>query len=175
MYHAEAYVGLDKDFMLKAHLLVPEGYENTLYTWLLNFQIANEEYTEMYKDSLVLDEGTSSSSPIPITILRNIPMVWPCSMPNTTVRQFSKCVISGNSKGTLTLAWTIAERNGYTPCHGGQKRFNLPSGNQKVIDVFGLSGSEIDDHALGPRREIFDDRSRRCFHHFRQGRILNFP
>lgn len=46
MYHAMAYVGLDKKFMLKAHLLVPEGYENTLYSWILNFQTVNEEYTK---------------------------------------------------------------------------------------------------------------------------------
>ena len=39
MYHATAYVGLDKDFMVKAHLLVPEGYENNLYSWLLNFKL----------------------------------------------------------------------------------------------------------------------------------------
>ena len=29
MYHATAYIGLDKEFMVKAHLLIPEGYENT--------------------------------------------------------------------------------------------------------------------------------------------------
>ena len=36
MYHATAYIGLDKEFMVKAHLLIPQGYENTLYSWLLN-------------------------------------------------------------------------------------------------------------------------------------------
>lgn len=142
MYHAEAYVGLDKDFMLKAHLLVPEGYENTLYSWLLNFQIANEEYTEMYKDSLVLDEGD-------IFIFAN-PDYYPEEHPDGLAlfdAEHNCAAILGMryfgefKKGTLTLAWTIAERNGYTPCHGGQKRFNLPSGNQKVIGVFGLSGS----------------------------------
>ena len=29
MYHATAYIGLDKEFMVKAHLLIPQGYENT--------------------------------------------------------------------------------------------------------------------------------------------------
>ena len=28
MYHAVAYIGLDKEFMVKAHLLIPEGEEN---------------------------------------------------------------------------------------------------------------------------------------------------
>lgn len=36
MYHAESYVGLDEDFAVKAHLLIPEGYENTVYNWLLS-------------------------------------------------------------------------------------------------------------------------------------------
>ena len=38
MNHAEAYFGLDKEFLVKAHLLIPEGQENILYNWLLNFQ-----------------------------------------------------------------------------------------------------------------------------------------
>ncbi len=34
LYHAETYIGLDKEFMVKAHLLIPEGEENILYTFL---------------------------------------------------------------------------------------------------------------------------------------------
>ena len=44
-------------------------------------------------------------------------------------------------KGTLTLAWSVAARNGYVACHGGQKRYNLPDGKKFVASVFGLSGS----------------------------------
>ena len=44
-------------------------------------------------------------------------------------------------KGTLTLAWSIANRNGYACCHGGQKRYNLENGKKFVAGVFGLSGS----------------------------------
>ena len=36
MYHAECFVGLDPEFMVKAHLLIPEGEENLLYNWMLN-------------------------------------------------------------------------------------------------------------------------------------------
>lgn len=142
MYHAEAYVGLDKEFMLKAHLLVPEGYENTLYSWILNFQAVNEEYTRMYEDSLLLDEGD-------IYIFAN-PDYYPEEFPDGLAlfdAEHNCAAILGMryfgefKKGTLTLAWIIAERNGYTPCHGGQKRFNLPGGKEKVISVFGLSGS----------------------------------
>ena len=38
MYHAEVYIGLDPEFMVKAHLLIPEGEENIMYSWMLNFQ-----------------------------------------------------------------------------------------------------------------------------------------
>ena len=34
LYRAEAIVGLHPDFMIKAHLLVPEGHENILYCLL---------------------------------------------------------------------------------------------------------------------------------------------
>ena len=37
MYHAECFVGLDPEFMVKAHLLIPEGEENLLYNWMINF------------------------------------------------------------------------------------------------------------------------------------------
>ena len=51
MYHAQVYIGLDPEFMVKAHLLIPEGEENILYSWMLNFQYMNPEYNEMYKNS----------------------------------------------------------------------------------------------------------------------------
>ena len=37
LYHATAYIGLDPEFMVKAHLLIPEGEEMLMYNWLLNF------------------------------------------------------------------------------------------------------------------------------------------
>ncbi len=50
-----------------------------------------------------------------------------------------------HKKGTLTLAWGAAARNGYASCHGGMKRYNL--GNKKEgksfqAAVFGLSVQE---------------------------------
>nr|MCR5432528.1 phosphoenolpyruvate carboxykinase [Lachnospiraceae bacterium] len=44
MYHATCYVGLDPEFMAKAHLLIPEGEENLLYNWMLNFQYMSDSY-----------------------------------------------------------------------------------------------------------------------------------
>ena len=46
-----------------------------------------------------------------------------------------------HKKGTLTMAWAIADRNGYASCHGGQKRYNLAANKSYVASVFGLSGS----------------------------------
>jgi len=46
-----------------------------------------------------------------------------------------------HKKGTLTLAWSLANRYGYVACHGGMKRYNLKNGESFTIGVFGLSGS----------------------------------
>jgi len=157
MYYGQVYIGLDPNFMVKAHLLVPEGYENTLYSWLLNFQIVNEEYTKMYDKSLILDEGD-------IFIYSN-PNVYPKDYPNglalfdadyNCACLFGLRYFGEHKKGTLTLAWTIAERNGYTPCHGGQKQFNLTKNNKKVIGVFGLSGSGKSTITLSNHENKFD-------------------
>jgi phosphoenolpyruvate carboxykinase (ATP) len=46
-----------------------------------------------------------------------------------------------HKKGTLTLAWGVANRNGYASCHGGLKRMVRKDGKKHVMGVFGLSGS----------------------------------
>ncbi len=142
MYHAVAYIGLDKEFMVKAHLLIPQGYENTLYSWLLNFQIADEETTKLYKDSRVIEEGDifiySDPDCRPEEYKDGLALFdseYNCAC-LLGMRYFGE-----HKKGTLTLGWSIAQREGYTACHGGQKRFNFEDGSKKVISVFGLSGS----------------------------------
>ena len=57
MYHAEVYIGLDPEFMVKAHLLIPEGEENLLYNWMLNFQYLSDQYVKMYKNSKPIGNG----------------------------------------------------------------------------------------------------------------------
>lgn len=142
MYHATAYIGLDKEFMVKAHLLIPQGYENTLYSWLLNFQIADEETTKLYKDSRVIEEGD--------IFIYSDPDCYTSDYPDGLAlfdSEYNCACLLGmryfgeHKKGTLTLSWSIAQRQGYTACHGGQKRFNFEDGSKKVISVFGLSGS----------------------------------
>ena len=56
LYHAEVFIGLDPEFMVKAHLLIPEGEENNLYSWMLNFQYMSEQYVKMYKESKVYEK-----------------------------------------------------------------------------------------------------------------------
>ena len=142
MYHATAYIGLDKEFMVKAHLLIPQGYENTMYSWLLNFQIADEEMTKMYKDSRIIEEGDIFIYSDPDYYDEN----YPEGLALFDSEYNCACILGmkyfgEHKKGTLTLGWSIANREGYTACHGGQKRFNFSDGSKKVVSVFGLSGS----------------------------------
>ena len=55
-YKADAIVGLDEEFMVRAHLMVPEEEINNLYSWLLNFQILDEEFKNRLKVSKVYNE-----------------------------------------------------------------------------------------------------------------------
>ena len=148
MYHAEVYIGLDPEFMVKAHLLIPEGEENILYSWMLNFQYMSDQYVKMYKSSKLYD---------------NEPDIYIFSDPQWTGTDRTdisdpNCLCYFNTdtncagilgmryfgehkKGTLTLAWALANRNGYASCHGGQKEYTLDDGSKYVAAVFGLSGS----------------------------------
>ena len=142
MYHATAIIGLHEDFTVKAHLLIPEGFENTLYSWLLNFQIYTDEVKAMYANSRVFDEGD--------ILLYSDPDLFIDSFDDGLAlfdREHNVGVLLGmryfgeHKKGSLTMAWSIAQRNGFTPCHGGQKRFVRHHGDSFVLSVFGLSGS----------------------------------
>ena len=148
MYHAEVFIGLDPEFMVKAHLLIPEGEENLLYSWMLNFQYMSDNYVKMYKSSKVYE---------------NEPDIYIFSDPQWTGTDKTdisdpNCLCYFNTdtncagilgmkyfgehkKGTLTLAWALANRNGYASCHGRQKEYTLEDGSKYVAAVFGLSGS----------------------------------
>ena len=142
MYHATAYVGLHEDFMVRVHLLIPEGYENVLYSWMLNFQVSNAEYAEKYRNSKIIEEGDifvysdpdweHEEHPLGLTLFDS---------DHNCAALLGMRYFGEHKKGTLTLAWSIASRNEYTPCHGGQKRYNLSDGSKYVVSVFGLSGS----------------------------------
>ncbi len=155
MYHAECFVGLDPEFMVKAHLLIPEGEENILYNWMLNFQYMSDEYVKMYKASKPVGDGKEADIYIfsdPQWMPGNRPDVdYSCLSDPLTLCYFDTeencAAILGmryfgeHKKGTLTMAWAIANRNGYASCHGGQKEYTLEDGSKFVASVYGLSGS----------------------------------
>lgn len=143
MYYAQTYIGLDQDFMVRAHLLIPEGEENILLSWMLNFQYITEEFKKMYQDSEVLEnEGDIYIFSDPTWKHPDHPMGLTFFDPEHNCAALLGMRYFGeHKKGTLTLAWGIANRNGYAACHGGQKRYNLPDGRKFVAGVFGLSGS----------------------------------
>ncbi len=155
LYHATVFVGLDPEFMVKAHLLIPEGEENLMYNWMLNFQYMSDEYVKMYKDSQPVGGGKEAD----IYIFSD-PQWEPTPSPDVDYSCLSDdrtlCYFDTNEncaailgmkyfgehkKGTLTMAWAIANRNGYASCHGGQKEYTLADGSKYVASVFGLSGS----------------------------------
>lgn len=148
LYHAQVYIGLDPEFMVKAHLLIPEGEENLLYSWMLNFQYMSDNYVKMYKNSKVYGNepdiyifsdpqwsGTDQTDISDPNCLCYFNTETNCAA-ILGMRYFGE-----HKKGTLTLAWAIANRNGYASCHGGQKEYTLEDGSKYVAAVFGLSGS----------------------------------
>lgn len=142
MYNCETVVGLDKDFMIKAHLLIPEGFENIMYSWMLNFQYFNEEYKKMYADSREIPEGDIYVFSDPDWSHPDFPYGLTFFDPEHNCAAILGMRYFGeHKKGTLTLAWGSAARNGYASCHGGMKRYNLDGGNSFQVAVFGLSGS----------------------------------
>ncbi len=143
MYHAQVYVGLDHDFMVRAHLLIPEGEENILYSWMLNFQYITEAYFSMYQNSKMYDneadiyifsdpQWKNPEHPLGLTFF---------DPDHNCAAILGMKYFGEHKKGTLTLAWGAANRNGYAACHGGQKRYNMKDGSKFVAGVFGLSGS----------------------------------
>ncbi len=155
MYHAECFIGLDPEFMAKAHLLIPEGEENILSNWMLNFQYMSDEYVKMYKNSKAIGDGNEPDIYIfsdPQWVPGNRPDVdYSCLSDPLTLCYFDTnqncAAILGmryfgeHKKGTLTMAWALANRNGYASCHGGQKEYLLADGKKFVASVYGLSGS----------------------------------
>jgi len=155
MYHAEVYAGLDPEFMVKCHLLIPEGEENVLYSWMLNFQYMSDTYVEMYKNSKPIGDGKE-----PDVYIFSDPQWNGSDRPGVDLSCLSdpKCLCYFNTdqncacilgmryfgehkKGTLTMVWALANRNGYASCHGGQKEYTLADSSKYVASVYGLSGS----------------------------------
>lgn len=142
MYHATVYIGLHEDFMVKAHILVPEGFENSLYSWMLNFQHENPITEEMYQRSKVIEEGDIFLYTDPDEFIPGFESgISIFDQANNCGALLGLRYFGEFKKATLTMGWSIASRQNYTACHGGQKRFNLPNNKTYIAGVFGLSGS----------------------------------
>lgn len=141
-YKASAYVGLDKEFMVKAHLSVPEGQENNLYSWLLNFQITNKVYNDMYSESRKIEAGDIYIYSDPYWKNPDYPLgLAYFDTDHNTAIILGLNYFGELKKATLTLAWATAHKIGFASCHGGQKKFELPDHTNYVSAFFGLSGS----------------------------------
>ena len=117
----------------------------------------SDEYVKMYKNSKAVGDGKEADIYIfsdPQWVPVEAPGVsFDCLSDPTkkTLCYFNTdtncaCILGmryfgEHKKGTLTMAWAIANRNGYASCHGGQKEYTLADGSKYVASVFGLSGS----------------------------------
>ena len=141
MYTTDVVVGLEEDFMIKAHLLIPKGFENVIYSWMLNFQFITGAYAKMYNNSKKMTEGDIYVFSDPDWTHPEFPYGLTFFDPKHNCAAILGMRYFGeHKKGTLTLAWGSAARNGYASCHGGMKRYNL-DGKSFQAAVFGLSGS----------------------------------
>lgn len=141
MLKGDVIVGLDKDFMIKAHLLIPKEFANNLYSWMLNFQYITPHYANMYKKSREINEGDIFVFSDPDWTHPDFPYGLTFFDPKHNCAAILGMRYFGeHKKGTLTLAWGAAARNGYASCHGGMKRYNLKKKTFQAA-VFGLSGS----------------------------------
>ena len=144
-YSAEAVIGLEEDFMVKANVMAPEGFENSIYNWMCNFQYMNDEYRERYANSRPLPkDGDLFVFIDPDWTHPDYPLGLAFFSPEQNCAAILGMRYFGEfKKGTLTLAWGVGARNGYASCHGGVKRYKLKDGSDRkfVMAVFGLSGS----------------------------------
>ena len=157
-YQAQAIVGLDEEFMLKAHLMVPKGYEVNLLSYLLNFQILDSEYAKRYAASKAYSEDDIYLYCDPEWNDPQYPDGLALFDPEHNVAAILGLRYFGElKKATLTLAWATAHRNGYTACHGGEKTFHFKGKEDKVFAFYGLSGSGKSTLTHAKHAGKFDD------------------
>lgn len=140
-YKTEVFVGLAKDFMVKSHLMLPKGYEMNLYSYMLNFQLVNDHFAQMYEQSVAYPENDLYIFANPEWHHPDFPNGLALFIPEANVAAILGLRYFGElKKATLTLAWATAHRNGFVACHGGMKQYHLPD-KTFTMAAFGLSGS----------------------------------
>ena len=138
----QVVVGLDQKFTARAHLMIPKNHASIMYSWVMNFKFFDDAVKEFYNNSKDIPEGDIYIYSDPDYVVPGHPGGLAIFDPahNCAIilgmRYFGE-----HKKGTLTLAWSLANRYGYVACHGGMKRYNLKNGESFTIGVFGLSGS----------------------------------
>lgn len=134
----EAIIGLDTNFMIKAHLLSPRTDAKNMFDWGINFTPWMKPWNTAYNKSRKLNEPD-------ILVLADPDWSDP-EFPNglVIIDENENCIailglryFGERKKGTLTLAWTMGVRHNMVACHGGIKKI----GSHPPIAVFGLSGS----------------------------------
>ncbi|MGG5331492.1 phosphoenolpyruvate carboxykinase (ATP) [Enterococcus sp. AZ163] len=154
-YKGSVFVGLDQEFSMQSHLMLPKKYAANLYTYLLNFQMAQESVS-FYPNSEAIPEGDIYLLADPDWKHPDFPngLVVVDSRHNCTavlgLRYFGEL-----KKATLTLAWATAHRNGFIACHGGMKQYCTANRNYTMA-AFGLSGSGKSTITLAKHQNKYD-------------------
>lgn len=142
LYHATVMIGLHEDFTVKAHLLIPGGFENTLYSWMLNFQSMDEAWFPTYEKSRVFDEGDIYLYSDPDYFIEGHENGLALfDRDHNAAALFGLRYFGEHKKASLTMAWSLAKRQNFTACHGGIKKIKQGSSSPYIMSVFGLSGS----------------------------------
>ncbi|WP_282708712.1 phosphoenolpyruvate carboxykinase (ATP) [Ligilactobacillus sp. Marseille-Q7487] len=141
-YRTQVVVGLDEDFMVKAHFAIPQGYEMNLLSYLLNFQAYDTTYQQRYRASKVYTESDLYIYANPDWSHPDYPEGLALFDVKHNVAAILGLRYFGEfKKATLTLTWALAHRHGYIACHGGAKTFHFENQDEQVLAFYGLSGS----------------------------------
>lgn len=138
----DAIIGLDEEFMVQAHIMMPETESPNLYSWLLNFQIKDLEYSDRYQKSQKYNDNDIFIYFDPSWSHNDYPEGLAIFDTKHNVTAILGMQYFGEiKKGTLTLAWATAVRHGYLASHGGLKKISTSDQQHLVAAFFGLSGS----------------------------------
>lgn len=150
----ESVIGLDPALQFKARLITTEEDAANLFCWFANF-------TPL---SAVPDYDQSQVHPVQDILFVSYPEWEPpadCPWGNAlvvvdevhnTIFNFGLRYFGERKKGTLTLAWTGAQRMGHVSAHGGIKEVDFSGTGdfaqrgKQVIAFYGLSGSGKSSH-----------------------------
>ncbi len=143
MYHAEVFIGLNEEFMVRAHILIPVGEEDILYSWMLHFQNQSEEYTRIYDSSRQIGNEPDIylfSNPAWKDTDYPLGLAYNNTLNNIVCLLGTRCP-GEHTKETISITLAIANRNGYVSCHGSQREYILANNKSYIASIIGLSGS----------------------------------